>query len=153
MKQNLYHFMNTWHIPVDKITAENAILDMKSWKQWWLGLEKGETTKPKLGIIGTKIRAEWKSMFGYKIGILLTITGYKPGEYITFQSKGDLMGEGSWTYRSARNSGTNMDITWNVSTTKTWMNVFGLVLRPVFVFAHGSLMNQGEQGLNQYLKK
>ena len=127
-------------------------MDLPGWGNWWPGLEKGEITESRVEIVGTKLNAVWKSMFGYQLKMQLTITGYIPNQKITFQSEGDLIGSGSWAFTSEANGWTRMDIAWNVATQKMWMNALAIFLRPVFIYAHERLMQKGEAGLVRYLR-
>ncbi len=152
MKQNLYKFTDVWNVPVGIDKAEFAVLDMPKWKEWWPGLVKAKITDPNVNIVDTKIDATWKSMFGYRLGIRLTISEYEKGRSISFKSEGDLVGGGAWSF-VPEGDGTRMDIVWNVETQKTWMNLGAFILRPVFVYAHGKLMDKGEGGFRRYLTK
>ncbi len=151
MKRSEYHFKSTWNSTAHLPVAEQAILDMEGWKQWWSGMVAARTIRHQRAVVGSVVTATWKSMFGYRLAMQLTIIGYVPGQQITFRSSGDLEGEGSWTFRVTSDGGTQMDILWNVTTQKTWMNVLAPFLRPLFVGAHNKLMEQGERGLRRYL--
>ena len=151
MKHRHYNFVSTWHVSAPVGTVEAAILDINSWKQWWDGLEDGRVVTHNGDIVGGVITCTWKSLAGYHLTMRLTITDYLPQQRIVFRSDGDLVGEGSWAFQTTAEGGTQMDIAWNVTTTKTWMNLFGPVLRPLFVQNHHILMCKGEQGLQEYV--
>lgn len=146
--------MSTWHTPGALEEVEATILDIDSWKQWWSGLEEGRVVAYNGGVVvGGVVACTWKSLVGYRLSMRLTITDYKPRQSIEFRSEGDLVGEGSWKFRSLGLTETAMDVTWNVATTKDWMNIFGPVLRPLFVQNHNILMRKGESGLRKYVKR
>ena len=151
MKNKNYNFKNIWIVSGNLKDAEAAILDMYSWSKWWEGLIDATITNPDVNVIGTKITAKWKSTFGYQLKTQLTITGYKPGEMIIFNSEGDLRGEGSWSFKALSDTETSMEIIWNVATQKAWMNLFGPLLKPAFIYAHNKLMNEGEAGFRAYV--
>ena len=148
-----YNFVSTWHIRSNTAQVASLIVEPASWTSWWPGLLAAQVSDVKDTIIGSHISATWRALAGYKIKLTITITGYEPMQLITFASKGDLVGNGSWTIKPDGQGETKMIILWNVSTTKTWMNVFAPILKPIFIYSHHHLMQKGEQGLNDYVNK
>lgn len=151
MTHRSYSFESVWFIPFNLADSERAVIDFDAWTKWWPGLVEGKITKPKSSIVGSEINAMWRSILGYKLAMQLSITDYFLNNYIKFESKGDLVGTGSWSFKEISDSETRMVILWNVRTTKAWMNLSGMFLRPVFIYAHHNLMKKGELGLRRYL--
>jgi len=151
MKQHHYYFVSTWAIPASLEQCELAVLDIDHWPLWWDGFVAGELTHPKLGIEGSKVEARWRSLFGYHLRLDITIDSYLPNKLISFTSSGDLTGQGSWSFERLNSETTKMVITWDVATTKVWMNVFGPVLKPFLKLAHRYLMRRSQAGLRHYL--
>ena len=62
---------------------------------------------------------------------------------------GELAGEGRW--RLWDGSPTVVTYEWNVHTTRRWMNLAGLLARPVFEWNHHAVMRKGGEGLAERL--
>ncbi|HEX8226253.1 MAG TPA: SRPBCC family protein [Candidatus Saccharimonadales bacterium] len=151
MKQRSYDFKSTWLVSVPAEAVEAVLLNLETWTSWWPGLESASVVKPVDEVVGSIITCTWRSPAGYRLHMRMMITEYVPGRYIRFKSVGDLEGQGSWSFISPDGASTRMDIIWQVSTTRPWMNASGPILRPLFVYSHNLLMRRGNKGLQAYL--
>lgn len=152
MKNAAYRFTSHWLIETDPATASRTLDEVASWPEWWPGLEKLENLRGTPGRVGSRVRCTWRAG-GYRLDIIIEITDYQPQKLLTFNSSGDLAGEGKWTIQKVGEHQTAMQIVWNVATTKAWMNRFAPILRPVFERNHEKVMKNGERGFNQFLLK
>ncbi|MDB5183583.1 MAG: hypothetical protein JWO07_264 [Candidatus Saccharibacteria bacterium] len=149
MSSHDYTFTDYWSIDSKQDFVWAALERYQDWSSWWGGLEKVEMLDEYIGV-GTRFRCTWRGAAWYKLRLTLTITQYNHGKEITFDSEGDLVGQGDFKlYRHDRMA--KMTINWHVRTVKWWMNVFGPLLRPVFIMNHAKIMNAGERGLQQYI--
>jgi hypothetical protein len=151
MRAAQYQFHSLWEIPAGLPSTEKAILDMSHWAEWWPGLVASNFVKQDVAVEHSIVSATWKSTFGYQLAICITITAYKKLGYISFDSEGDLVGSGKWSFIATTPDNTQMDIIWNVATNKAWMNLLAPLLRPIFIHAHHTLMKKGATGLTRYL--
>lgn len=64
--------------------------------------------------------------------------------------RGDLIGTGTYLLEGDDRA-TRVRFLWNVSTTKTWMNLLAPVARPLFGWAHRHVMRRGAAAMAQHL--
>lgn len=152
MRPVQYEFVSHWLIDTDIVTAEQTITDLHHWSDWWEGLEALEVTGAAPDNVGTEMTCIWRSDSGYRLKLLVRVTEHIIGKRMTFTSSGDLSGSGDCRFESVSDEQTAITITWNVATTKSWMNMLAPLLRPTFVKNHHRLMKKGERGLNRYIK-
>lgn len=144
-----YHFQTIWYINAPRQIASEALFHEEDWTKWWHGLEHADILNHMLGE-GSEVATTWRSKAGYRLRFILTITTFRPGQYIAFTAKGDLVGSGDFILEPYNNQ-TKITINWRVRTTRIWMNVLAPLLRPFFVRNHHMLMDAGEKGLNTYV--
>ncbi len=145
-----YDFKDEWEINAPLDMTWKVVSDSAGWQKWWPGLQEATVTNQHPDLVGSSVQLTWHSKAGYKLRHRITIKTIKPCSLIEFSSDGDLSGYGSWRFES-KNNKTHMTIDWHVQTTKRWMNIFSMFLRPIFIKNHHALMAQGEIGLNSYL--
>lgn len=150
MQKQHYIFRTKWIIraSIDKVWP--AINDPGQWQKWWPGLKYAEVIKDSNETTGSQIRGAWKSAGGYTVDLLITTTEVKEYNRILFTAKGDLIGKGEWRFTD-KGSSTEIDIIWDLQTTRAWMNFLAPILRPIFKRNHNIFMKRGEKGLNGYL--
>ena len=145
-----YEFHSRWLIPTDLAIVEAIILDSKRWRVWWPDIIRVEG-EPVPGYVGARYQVTWRSVVGYTLDLAIIVTGYTEGEQMTFDSSGDLDGHGTFMLSQLPSQPTEIAISWSVTTTKRWMNLFAPVLRPFFAWNHRLLMSRGEKGLRQFI--
>ena len=150
MRPQRYAFQSGWHLdaPVqlcwDFLTAPG-----QQWRTWWPQLRSIDV-RPAAGLVGSSAACRWGSPIGYALSFELTVTGAEAGRHVELASAGDLTGEGRAVFEPD-GRGTRLDVTWQVATSKRWMNVVAPVLAPVFRWGHDVAMRGGERGLNHAL--
>ena len=147
---NLYAFESNWQVQAPLQEVVETLFDWKAWMKWWPGLESAKVNRASEKIVGSEISCVWRSAIGYRLKTTIEITDYRASKFLAFNSTGDLVGEGSWLF-AAKPLLTEIIITWEVITTKSWMNVLSPFLKPLFAYNHRKLMRQGERGLNRYM--
>ncbi len=84
-------------------------------------------------------------MLPYSLGFDLRVTRVERPYAIEAHATGELEGIGTW--RLYAGQGTAIVYDWRVRTTKPWMNIFGPLARPAFMWNHDFVMRQGGEGL------
>lgn len=146
-----YRFATQWDIdaPTTRVWAE--IERPENWAEWWPGLvgvrevEAGDA----LGIGAVK-EFEFKSFLPYTLSFRGRITEVVPPRLFRIAAVGELEGSGTYELRDT-GAGTKATLTWEVRTTKTWMNFLAPVAAPLFRWNHDQLMEKGGQGLGRKL--
>lgn len=150
MKRASYNFTSHWQVnaPFEKVWEIIASYD--TWTTWWAGLDRLEAVHETPDHVGSRAKLIWRAKLGYRLETIISITSIEAPRLINFDSAGSLEGNGSWLVEGeGKNS--RITITWNVATTKPWMNLLSPILRPIFVASHHGLMRAGERGLNRHL--
>lgn len=146
-----FSFITVWKIEAPLEPVWDALCAIEDWPQWWRGvvqvdvLARGDANR-----IGFRSRQVWKSRLPYKLKFEGSIVGIQPMSRIDISSQGELQGTGLMRFR---NDGklTTFQYDWDVSTTKTWMNVMAPLAKPFFSWNHDVIMNWGAEGLAKKL--
>ncbi|HEX3874641.1 MAG TPA: SRPBCC family protein [Solirubrobacteraceae bacterium] len=141
-----YGFLSTWCIdaPIDDVWR--ALADSDGYPGWWKAAISVEQLEPgdRFGV-GRVDRFAWRGRLPYTLHFDIRVTRVEPGLLIEGHATGELEGVGVWRLYAGR--GTAVVYDWRVQTTPAWMNLIGPVARPVFVWNHDFVMNQGARGL------
>ncbi len=150
-KKFSYSFITTWKIKAPLARVWDLLYKQEDWPSWWKGvmevkpLQGGNNTD-----IGKKIRYTWKSFVPYTLSFDMTSVSIIPHSYMEGHASGELEGVGKW-YFEEENGITTIQYTWEVNTTKKWMNVLTPVLKPAFKWNHDVVMRWGAEGLAKKL--
>jgi uncharacterized protein YndB with AHSA1/START domain len=143
-----YEFLTTWQLdaPVERVFE--VLRDSERYPVWWTGVKRVETlaTGNENGV-GDASRFTWRSVLPYSLSFDLCVTRVEEPHVIEGQASGELAGTGIWTLSELDGGGTTVVYDWRVRTTKAWMNAFGPLARPAFVWNHDIVMKQGACGL------
>ncbi len=150
MKSRHYTFVSVWHINAPVSAVENYLFHMEDWPKWWKGVTEVEILEahPETNGVGSVISSTWKSWLPYSIHFVLTTTEVTLGKRLAANAAGDLVGTGIWEF-SETNGKTTVTYTWDVRTTKWWMNLIGPIASPIFKHAHNVVMKWGEEGMQR----
>jgi len=99
---------------------------------------------------GRRLRLLFRTRLPYMLGFDIRVTSVQPPSELEAEATGELEGTGRWTLTSA-DGGTLVRYTWDIRTTRRWMNLLAPVARPVFSWNHDELMRAGGQGLARRL--
>lgn len=142
-----YEFVTIWQLeaPIEKVWEE--ISHPERYPAWWKGVESVVELKPgNANGVGTLYRYVWKSRLPYKLAFDMQTTRAEPPVVLEGVARGELEGIGRW--RLSQEDGiTSVRYTWNVRTTKPWMNLMAPLARPFFEWNHDVVMRQGGEGL------
>jgi uncharacterized protein YndB with AHSA1/START domain len=146
-----YHFETIWKLeaPIEKVFG--AIADPKAWSTWWPNIKA--VTKLQKGDeqgVGAISRYEFSTQLPYTLAFEMKATQVQRPYLLEGRASGELEGLGRWTLEQ-KGTITVVYYLWEVSTTKTWMNVLSPLLKPAFTWNHHQVMKKGGQRLAKYL--
>ncbi len=146
-----YRFVTVWRIeaPIDAVWE--AIYRSERWPTWWKSVTQVVEIAPgdEHGV-GSVRRYFWKSRLPYTLLFELQVTRVQGPVALEGVSRGELAGRGTWNL-SAAGPVTTVRNTWEVRTTKAWMNLLAPLARPLFAWNHAYSMRQGGEGLARLL--
>jgi hypothetical protein len=146
-----YHFVSTWQIqaPIERVWEE--IYHAERWPSWWKYVVGVDELEPgAVGGVGKRQHLLFRTRLPYTLGFDVRVTRVQPPSELEAEATGELAGTGRWTLTSA-DGGTLVRYTWDVRTTRWWMNLLAPVARPVFNWNHDQLMREGGQSLARRL--
>jgi hypothetical protein len=146
-----YHFLTTYQIEAPIEQVWQAFRDFDRYPTWSKGIFHAQQLK--LGNadgVGDKIRYKVKGRLPFTLAFDATLTQADPPRVLELQARGDLEGVGRWTL-SQDGTITTAQHTWDVRSTKRWMNLLAPLARPLFEWNHDGVMRDAGHGLARYL--
>ena len=146
-----YHFVSTWQIqaPIERVWEE--IYHAERWPSWWKYVVRVEELEPGAADgTGKRLRLLFRTRLPYTLGFDTRVTRVQPPSELEAEATGELQGTGRWTLTPA-GGGTLVRYTWDIRTTRRWMNLLAPLARPVFSWNHDELMREGGQSLARRL--
>lgn len=146
-----YSFLTRWDIdaPIERVW--DTITDLDSYPQWWKYVARVELIRPGDDAdIGLVHRVRWTTALPYSLTIETEVVRREPPRLLEIVARGQLQGSGLWELSQADGT-TTVVYRWKVSTTKTWMNLAGPILRRAFMWNHDVLMKEGGEALARRL--
>jgi hypothetical protein len=146
-----YSFISVWQLDAPIEWVWEVIHDAAHYPDWWQYVASVEQLEPgdSRGI-GALHRYRWTTALPYTFVFELRATRVEPPHLLEATAVGELAGLGRWEL-AADGAGTTVQYTWNVRTTKPWMNVVAPLARPAFSWNHGIIMRAGGEGLARWL--
>ena len=147
-----YRFITVWQIeaPIDAVWE--ALYRSDRWPAWWNSVRRVvEITPGDENGIGNLRRYTWRSRLPYLLEFELRVTRVERPRVLEGLSAGELVGRGTWNL-SSDGGVTTVRNTWEVQTTKGWMNLLAPIARPLFAWNHTYSMRQGGEGLARLLQ-
>ena len=146
-----YRFCTTWVLEADRERVWDAIYDSDSWPEWWRGIE---STKRVSGGdadgLGQRGVYEWRARIPYTVRFEIVSTVVERPHLLGGEASGELEGMGTWRFYEEGGT-TAVVYDWDVRTTKSWMNLFAPVAKPIFRANHDWVMRNGGEGLARRL--
>ncbi len=142
-----YHFRTTWLVdqaPEPLWDTLEDLLEQSDPMPWWHAVTV-------TGHRGDEFDLEARSAFGYRLRFTVHDLELDRPRSMRLRSRGDLEGNAVLDFSPGPDDLTRLDITWQVAATPRWMQRTDVILRPVFVLAHGLIMKTGERRLNRWL--
>jgi len=146
-----YHFVSTWQIqaPIGRVWEE--IYHAERWPSWWKYVVRVDELEPGAADgTGKRLRLLFRTRLPYTLGFDTRVTRVQPPSELEAEATGELEGTGRWTLTAA-DGGTLVRYTWDIRTTRRWMNLLAPLARPVFSWNHDELMREGGQSLARRL--
>jgi hypothetical protein len=145
-----YNFETNWKFEVD-IEQIWELINKFNYGEWWKGLESKRIEKmsSKVGV-GDRFISIFKTKLPYQLSFESEVVKIAPPCYLEIMVSGELEGRGFWNL-SQEGPITHVQYIWQVNTNKKWMNALALPLRPVFVWNHDQVMNEGAKGISNFL--
>ena len=146
-----YSFLTTWCVAAPIEPVWDLISSSERYPEWWKGVRKVTELEPggENGV-GTLSRLEWRSKLPYSLEFDVRVTRSEPPYLLEGHASGELEGVGVWRLYSS-DIGTALIYSWDVATTRAWMNAISPVARRVFAWNHDYVMRQGAIGLSTRL--
>jgi uncharacterized protein YndB with AHSA1/START domain len=148
-----YSFVTTWCVAAPIEPVWEAISEVERYPEWWKGVRDVTVLEPAADGakgVGTLYRLEWRSKLPYSLVFDSRVTRVEAPHLIEGQASGELEGVGVWRLFESP-LGTAALYSWDVSTTRPWMNRLAPLARPAFAWNHDVVMRQGAVGLAEKL--
>jgi hypothetical protein len=146
-----YHFVSTWQIqaPIEQVWDE--IYHAERWPSWWNYVAAVDELEPGAADgVGKRLRMLFRTRLPYTLGFDVRVIRVQPPYELDAEAAGELEGTGRWRLSSA-DGGTLVRYTWDVRSTRWWMNLLAPVARPAFSWNHRELMRTGGESLARRL--
>lgn len=145
----LYNLVSTWHIPASADKVYVALADAEQYPKWWSCFRSCQNLTGTTGV-GAKYAQMLRGWLPYTLRYTITITREKPPLEKSYDSSGDLNGDGRFVVTD-QGAQTHVIFYWNVRTSGFWMNLLAPLLSWLFTWNHNWTMTQGEKGLTRWL--
>ena len=147
MSSTKFHLVTIWTIDASVEDVWRVLNTPETWPDWWPSVK--EVTLLRQGNeagIGAVRRMKWSTALPYDLAFDMETTRVEPMAVIEGRASGELDGVGRWTLQAA-GAKSNVRYDWIVEVTKPWMVTLSFILKPVFSWNHGIVMERGRQGL------
>ena len=147
-----YHYISTWQLqaPIDQVWS--AISDLERLPDWYPAVEEvqmlaaGDADR-----VGSRVRYLIKGRLPMRLAFEATITRVVPPRELELRAEGELAGTGRWELEQ-HGEVTSVRYSWDVRTTKAWMNLAAPVARPLFAWNTKGVLLEAGQGLARFLQ-
>jgi hypothetical protein len=143
----VYSFLTTWCVDAPIEPVWDVISKSERYPEWWTGVRS--VTELESGGehgVGALSRFVWRSRLPYLLEFDMRVTRAEPPYMLEGHASGELEGVGICRLYAGA-AGTAIVYSWDVSTTRRWMNGLAPVARPAFAWNHDYVMRQGAHGL------
>ncbi|CAN7683575.1 SRPBCC family protein [Ensifer adhaerens] len=151
MSSTNFHLVTEWTIASQLEDVWRELSTPERWPEWWpsvkqvMLLNEGDEHG-----VGAVRRMRWSTALPYELVFDMETTKVEPPLFIEGRALGELDGIGRWTLQG-EGSACRVRYDWIVTVTKPWMVRLSFILRPVFRWNHGVVMERGRRGLSKRL--
>lgn len=146
-----YHFVTTYKVEAPIEQVWQTVRDLDHYPSWAKGIFYAQQLESgAVDGVGDKIRHKVKGRLPYTLVLEFTVSQADPPRFLELRAIGELVGVGRWTLRQ-HEATTTAEYTWDVRTTKRWMNLLAPLARPLFEWNHDGVMRDAGQGLAHLL--
>jgi carbon monoxide dehydrogenase subunit G len=146
-----YHYVSTWQLqaPIEQVWA--ALNDLEHLPTWYSGVQQAhELTPGDAQGVGRRAQYVIKGRLPVRLAFEATTTRSVPPRDQELRAEGELAGTGRWKLEQQGEVTTARD-TWDVRTTRPWMNLLAPLARPLFTWNGRGVMLQAGEGLARFL--
>jgi carbon monoxide dehydrogenase subunit G len=146
-----YHYVSSWQLqaPIEQVWA--AITDLEHLPAWYTGVQEARELAPgDAQGVGTRVRYLMKGRLPLRLAFEATVTRVVVPRELELRAEGELAGTGRWSLEQ-HGEITTARYTWDVRTTKPWMNLVAPIARPLFTWNSRGVMLQAGEGLARFL--
>ena len=147
-----YHYISTWQLqaPIERVWP--AISDLERLPAWYPAVQEVQTLAAgDPDGVGGRVRYLIKGRLPMRLAFEATITRVVPPRELELQAEGELAGTGRWELEQ-HGEVTSVRYTWDVRTTKAWMNLAAPLARPLFTWNTRGVLLEAGQGLARFLQ-
>jgi uncharacterized protein YndB with AHSA1/START domain len=147
-----YHYVSTWQLraPIEQVWP--AISHLEHLPSWYPAVQEVQTLTPgDADRVGSRVRYLIKGRLPMRLAFEATITRVDPPRELELRAEGELAGTGLWELQQ-QDDVTSVRYTWDVRTTKPWMNLAAPVARPLFAWNSKGVMLEAGAGLARFLQ-
>ena len=146
-----YKFLTVWLLDGPIEAVWDTLVDYATLPTWWQAVKYVkplETDNPnqKNGVWDMA----WQTPLGYSLAFQATFTRVEPPHVLELSALGEVEGLGRWELQRTE-EGTLAHYYWNVTTTKAWMNALAVFIRPLMIWNHNAIMEQGGIAIANHL--
>jgi len=146
-----YSFLTTWCVDAPIERAWEIIYASERYPKWWRSVRNVTELEPSDDNgVGGLSRFEWRARLPYSLEFDMRVTRCEPPYLLEGHASGELKGIGIWRLYAGK-AGTAIIYSWDVSTTRRWMNRLAPLARPAFEWNHDYVMRQGAHDLAEEL--
>jgi uncharacterized protein YndB with AHSA1/START domain len=147
----LFDLVSEWRLDAPPAEVWDALVDVAAWPGWWpsvrsvVRIRNGDADG-----LGACHRIVWTTALPYRIAFDTETVAVAPMRRIEAKASGALEGRGIWLLEPS-GAGCVVRYRWQVRPIKPWMRLAAGLLRPVFAWNHGKVMERGQRGLADFL--
>ena len=146
-----YSFLTIWQFDAPINRVWQVISDAARYPQWWKYVVSVDDLAPgEESGVGRTQRYRWKTALPYTLDFETRVTRVDPPHLLEARAIGELAGFGRWELAEEAGA-TTVRYTWNVRTSKLWMNLLAPIARPLFAWNHDQVMSEGGESLAREL--
>jgi carbon monoxide dehydrogenase subunit G len=146
-----YHYVSTWQLqaPIEQVWV--ALNDLEHLPVWYRGVQEARELVPgDTQGVGRRVRYVIKGRLPLRLAFEATTTRSVPPKDQVLQAEGELTGTGRWSL-DQQGEVTTVRYTWDVRTTRPWMNLLAPLARPIFTWNSRGVMLGAGEGLARFL--
>jgi hypothetical protein len=146
-----YKFQSEWALTAAVDRVFELASHPEGYSGWWPAVKESQLLQEgNAEGVGARAAYTLRSPLLYSMRfVTTTVEAQRPSRIHTLE-RGDLVGTGTYILEGDEHR-THVRFVWSVSTTKTWMNLFAPLARPVFVLAHQRVMQAGAVAMARHL--
>lgn len=150
-----YHFVSQWVVAASPAEVYRLLEDIPALSRWWpsVYLDVRVLRPGRAGGVGKVVALYTKGWLPYTLHWQFRVTEADFPHGFRLEARGDLDGEGTWTFRALGDVFTAVRYDWRIRAEKPLLRWLSPLLRPLFAANHHWAMRRGEQSLRLELQR